>query len=111
MRLKSGNPGDLFRLQPAEFTTISAAARFTVDIFTPTVVICPTAHFPNSCQASIEKYFSFPETRIRPMVRPVPHPTRRGGSRSSRTLGAGCDGRLGAADERGLRRTSKSVWS
>jgi len=41
MRLKSGNAGDLFRLQPAEFTSIFAAARFTVDIFTPTVVMCP----------------------------------------------------------------------
>jgi hypothetical protein len=33
------------------------------------------------------------------MIRPVPRPHRRGASRSSRTLGAGCDGRAWCTDE------------
>ena len=47
-----------------------------------------------------EKYFAFPETKSDIWSAPS-RSHKRGASRSSGTLGAGCDGRFGAVDERG----------
>jgi hypothetical protein len=44
-------------------------------------------------------------------ISPHPVPFERGVSRSSRTLGAGCDGRFGAARRAALTRTGEVVWS
>ena len=65
--------------------------------------------FRNRVKPSIEKYFALSEGRIRRMVRAVP-PPHEGRSRSSRTLGAGCDGRFGSPDERS-EADGKIAWS
>src|SRR5437868_12311867 len=42
---------------------------------------------------------------------PVPRSIKRGASRSSRTLGAGCDGRFGGALTSGAKADGEGVWS
>jgi hypothetical protein len=53
-------------------------------------------------QSHLQKYFCSPRTQITPISAAIP-PHLRGVSRSSRTLGAGCDGREDAADEQRMR--------
>jgi len=43
-------------------------------------------------QSSLQKYFASPLTQIK-LTTSISRSRKRGGSRSSRTLGAGCDGR------------------
>src|SRR6202022_1065456 len=49
-----------------------------------------------------------PSGKSPPLVSAVPRSIKRGASRSSRTLGAGCDGRGGDARRAALLRTAKS---
>src|SRR5581483_2918282 len=52
-----------------------------------------TSLYQNNCQALRQKIFCFRFSELCGCLRAVPRLTRRGASRSSRTLGAGCDGR------------------
>ena len=54
------------------------------------------------------KIFRFSRSPNHLYVRAVPLSSQRGGSRSSRTLGAGCDGRVGVAGRATLMRTAKT---
>jgi hypothetical protein len=57
-----------------------------------------------------EKYFAFPEGQIRRKASPIPcH--RRGASRSSRDVGAGCDGRDGTHETKRAEADGQVVWS
>jgi hypothetical protein len=71
-------------------------------------------NFPNPfnviwvVQMGIEKYFASLPGQITGLFRAIPCLSKRGVSRSSRTLGAGCGGRGCAIDEQRVRRTAKS---
>ena len=61
-------------------------------------LICPTGSFcepsASSVKASPQKHFCLSESKIGSTTHPIPPRIKRGVSRSSRTLGAGCGGRL-----------------
>jgi hypothetical protein len=74
----------------------------------------PTGKSPGRCldtsvQPLVKKYSDFQKCQISPILSPS-RAHKRGASRSSRTLGAGCGGRGSAADERhGCGRRSRVV--
>jgi len=71
-------------------------------------VICPTGSFAKSLSSPLCKNISLsPSGKSSLQARPVP-PRLRGTYASSRTLGAGCDGRGSDARRAALARTAKS---
>jgi hypothetical protein len=66
------------------------------------------ADFPNSRQSLPRNIFRFTRNPNHLYVRTRPASSQRGGSRSSRTLRAGCDGRFGAARRAASVRTAKT---
>jgi hypothetical protein len=56
-------------------------------------LICPTGKSAKSCPALARKIFLFFRRPNQSYVSRCPAPLKRGASRSSRTLGAGCGGR------------------
>ena len=61
-----------------------------------------------SVQSSAQKYFALPVGQIISISSRRPASDKRGASRSSRVLGAGCDGRRHVEKTNDLRRTAKS---
>jgi hypothetical protein len=62
-------------------------------------VICPTTDLPNSCQSLRPKIIRLFRSANQVYVPLHPALMKRGASRSSRNVGAGCDGRIVAFDE------------
>ena len=71
-------------------------------------LISPNGSKYSRLSSPFAKIFRFSRSPIHLYVRAVPLSSQRGGSRSSRTLGAGCDGRVGVAGRAALMRTAKT---
>jgi len=65
----------------------------------------------STVQSRSEKYFAFAVGQIIFRTSRHPAPDKRGVSRSSRTLGAGCDGRFGGALTNGAKADGEVVWA
>jgi hypothetical protein len=65
----------------------------------------------STVQSSPQKYFAAPDGQITATDPRYPVPEKGGVSRSSRTLGAGCDGRLGAHRTKRIEADGEAVWS